>query len=356
MSARAAAAMAVAPQPGATPRWWSASRVGRGLVALGCTAIAGRLLFELLAVPEVLSGAGSGGSRGLAWAAQARVAMGGMAGLIAAAGLGVGMGRRPLLAGVIATCAASVALELVTFGRGRLFAETQLMLVAVAGWTLGAAFGVRAVGEHADAAETARARDAYGFEGLCGGLAAAWGLAAVSKLLDGGREWIDVGTVWHMLLASRDMAIGEGGALQTGSWLLDFVIANPALTKAMATSALVVEGAAPLLVLRGRWRRGLALLLAAMHLGFEILGGLGHLDLVALLVILAALPSEPLPALAAPRRAAPIGLGALVLVLLAWALPIDRWLALPADRRSNGWTIHVEAEAPTQAATHGETR
>ena len=334
---------------------WQAGTIGRVIVAFCCVALAMRLSFELLVMPEVLSGAGSGGSRGQGWANEARLLLGALAGLIAACAFGLGTNRRPLLAGAIATVAASISFELVTFGRGRLFAEPQLMLTMLAGWTIGAWVGARAVGTGADdgtadADQRERARDAYGFEGICGALAAAWGLAAVSKLLDGGAGWIGAGTVWHMLFAGKEIALGADCTMETGSWIFDTIAQNPALATTMAATALVVELSAPLLALRGLWRRGVALLLAAMHMGFDVLGGLGHLDLVAVLLVIAALPSAPLPTLFAPRRARPILALALATIVLAWALPIDRWLALPADRRSKAWQIALPQTQPASTS------
>lgn len=331
---------------GSLSRWMRAETMGRGLVVMCCAAMAVRLGYELLVPPELLGGAGSGGSRGLAWATEARIGVGVVTGVLAVAGLALALGRRPLLAGALATITGSVAMELVTFGRGRLFAEQQLLLTMVAGWTLGAWVGTRAGGSAGAAEAEHQVRDAYGFEGLCGALGAAWGLAAVSKLLDGGLGWIDAGTVWHVVFASRDIPMGPDGSMVSGSWLIDAVAGAPALATAMAAAALIIECSAPLLAARGRWRRGTALAIAAMHLGFDVLGGLGHLGMVVQLLLIAAVPSEPLPTLGSPRRALPIGALALLLVALAWALPIDRWLALPRDRRSKAWHIEQPDDAP----------
>ena len=327
-----------------------APRLTRVVVALCCAGIAAHLAFELFGPVPLFSGQGSGGGRGVPHAGPLRAMVAAAAGMLVVCGAAVASGRRAFVAGISAVVVASVALECLTWGRARLFAEPQLLAVALFGWALGAWVGTRVVAK----ADSARARDAYGREGALGALGAAWGLAAVSKLRDGGADWLQPGSLWHVMLAGREVPIDRFGAPMTGAetgWLFDGLVGQPAVVGALVVAVLVVELAAPLLAVRGPLRRVVALGLVGVHLGFSVFGGLAQFDVV-LLVVLLGLPGDaPLPVVTRPRRILAPAVAAALLLIAAWSLPIDTWLALPSTRRSDAWHIAVPAAAKVDPHT-----
>lgn len=250
--------------------------------------------------------------------------------------------RQRLLAGWIALGAGGVLFEWIAAYTGRLLSELLLAATALGGWVVGASVARVA----AERGRTGPVQDGLGREVALGALAAAWMLAGVSKLLDGGLSWVGPGTVWHVLYAHLDLDASPGGPLGP-------LARSPALASATAAAVLGCELAAPLLVVQGRVRRAMAVGLAALHCGLSLVGFAQWP--VAAGVLLLAWPVAAAPVTwRSPRRLRVLALAVALVSALVWLLPVDRWLAVPKGRRSDGWHIAGDEGGATAAGHHDD--
>lgn len=247
-------------------------------------------------------------------------------------------GRRParLRAGLVSLG----ALALLSTAHAELFGSPWRHLyysgLCLCGWLLGLAVS-RWGGASAD--------ESYARIGATALLGAAYLNGGLSKLAFGGAEW-SLGLPIQVIVIAQDGMVADTFASAYRSW----VVTTPALAAFFAFATVIVELAAPLMIVSHPLRIVVALGLLAMHLNILVLTHILYWEAMVFLVVFGVLPRErssdaaELSSLAL-LRGRPFAVGAAVLIVCA-----SIGIVHQSRRFATWYDVEAPQEVPLEAS------
>ncbi|MCO4761308.1 MAG: hypothetical protein KC502_07380 [Myxococcales bacterium] len=258
-------------------------------------------------------------------------------------------GRAPLRAGTVTLIALHLAYETFAGVMATLPPEPILTGACLSGWLLGTVWG-RGVARR-DVGDPRAVEQWFAEMGAVGLIGITYFMAGASKMIRSGLEW-DHRVIWHLLQSLTDLT-GNGPVDRLVAWLMT----QPTIAVGLAAGTVLIQVAAPLMLVGRRTRQVLGTLLLAMHLSMLALGTLVHVPIAAFAIgfllpwprLLGRPSTTADPHATAPqdvvdtqrRRALTLqfaGVGGL-LVVLAWALPVDQWMAHRSTQPLKPWRL-----------------
>lgn len=272
------------------------------------------------------------------------------------------LGKRPVLQGSIALGLLFLVYETNAFQTGFIMPEMHVAGTALLGWVIGSLvarqLNPQVMDSNASPEQVLRwqaiARDRIAEALAVTGLVANYAMSALSKWMAAGLQW-DGRIIRRLLFAFRH--VDDAGWM---GQLADWLRVHPWLPEALAAGTVVIQTGAPLLLVGPRWRMGVGLALAAMHISMTLTTGVFDPQLVVIVVVLC-LPwpqwlgkaqAGPAALQIDPARVRPTVLQALgvaaLLATAAWVLPIRKHMTVRFNVSQTPWD-RSQISRPEQA-------
>jgi hypothetical protein len=176
--------------------------------------------------------------------------------------------RRPLAAGLVAFVGFGLLSTALTALQGAASRNFYVGGATLLGWLCGEAIEIRRAQRNVPVA-----RGSLAEAGATGTFAATYFCAAVSKLLEGGGDWLAPGTLQSLAMAHAPVS---GNSLVTGYARL--VASSQGLASGFAAVTLMIQLLAPVWLLGSRLRMAWGLLFVGFHINVFVLTGIPYVE------------------------------------------------------------------------------